>query len=186
MPDCQDLTAEDFPDLSDPVLYPRLSDKKLAWLGKPERGGQKKTFEAGDVLYEHAVREAPFYVILSGRVEFVIRKPGKNYHVAAADGGVFIGDIAVFTGEPTMSACVAMETTEVLAFESSQLRDMLARWPEFGEHIFGTLLARRAWHEEKGYGVMRLIAPRGLAAGLRGPRPARAQPPAGALVRRRR
>jgi thioredoxin reductase (NADPH) len=41
------------------------------------------------------------------------------------------------------------------------LRDMVARWPEFGEHVFRTLLARRAWHEAEGHGVMRLIAPRG-------------------------
>ena len=38
---------------------------------------------------------------------------------------------------------------------------MVARWPEFGEHVFATLLARRAWHEAEGHGVMRLIAPRG-------------------------
>ena len=38
---------------------------------------------------------------------------------------------------------------------------MVARWPEFGEHIFRTLLARRAWHEAEGHGVMRLIAARG-------------------------
>ena len=41
------------------------------------------------------------------------------------------------------------------------LRAMVARWPEFGEHIFRTLLARRAWHEAEGHGVMRIIAPRG-------------------------
>jgi len=34
----------------------------------------------------------------------------------------------------------------------------------FGEHIFETLLARRAWHEAEGRGMMRLIAPRGRAA----------------------
>src|SRR5919106_5316035 len=38
---------------------------------------------------------------------------------------------------------------------------MVARWPQLGEHIFRTLLARRAWHEAEGHGVMRLIAPRG-------------------------
>jgi thioredoxin reductase (NADPH) len=37
---------------------------------------------------------------------------------------------------------------------------MVALWPEFGEHIFSTLMARRAWHEAEGHGVMRLIAPR--------------------------
>jgi thioredoxin reductase (NADPH) len=38
---------------------------------------------------------------------------------------------------------------------------MVARWPEFGNLVFETLLARRAWHEAEGHGVMRLIAPRG-------------------------
>ena len=137
------------------------------------------------MLYEHAVRDAPFYVIESGLVEFVDRKPGKDVYIAQADGRTFIGDIAVFTGEPTISACVAVEPTEVIVFDRAGLRDMVARWPEFGEHVFRTLLARRAWHEAEGYGVMRLIAPRGLATRVRGARPARAQPAAGALVRRR-
>jgi thioredoxin reductase (NADPH) len=155
----QVLRTESFPDLADEVLYPRLSDAKLAWLR--ERGGERKSFEPGEVLYEHAVREAPFFVIERGLVEFVERKPGKDVHVAQADAGTFIGDIAVFTGEPTISACVAVEPTDVIAFDRAGLRDMVARWPEMGEHVFRTLLARRAWHEAEGHGVMRLIAPRG-------------------------
>ncbi len=115
--------------------------------------------QEGDVLYEHAVRDAPFFVLLTGRVEFVDRKPGKDVHVAAATAGTYIGDIAAFTGEPTISAAVATEETEALVFEREQLREMVAGWPEFGEQIFRTLQARRAWHEEKGYGVLRLIAP---------------------------
>jgi thioredoxin reductase (NADPH) len=153
------LRSEIFPDLADEVLYPRLSERKLAWLS--ERGGVRKSFEPGDVLYEHAVREAPFFVIEGGLVEFVDRKPGKDVHIAQADAGTFIGDIAIFTGEPTISACVAVDQTDVIAFDRAGLRDMVARWPEFGEHIFRTLLARRAWHEAEGHGVMRLIAPRG-------------------------
>jgi thioredoxin reductase (NADPH) len=153
------LRSETFPDLADEVIYPRLSDAKLAWLH--ERGGERKSFEPGEVLYEHAVREAPFFVIERGLVEFVDRKPGKDVHIAQADAGTFIGDIAVFTGEPTISACVAVEPTDVIVFDRAGLRDMVARWPELGEHIFRTLLARRAWHEAEGHGVMRLIAPRG-------------------------
>jgi thioredoxin reductase (NADPH) len=152
------MRSERFPDLADEVLFPRLSEGKLAWFAKQ---GVRKVFEPGDVLYEHGVRDAPFYVIERGRVEFVDRKPGKDVHVAEADGGTFIGDIAAFTGEPTLSACVAVETTDVIAFDRGGLRDMMARWPEFGEHIFRTLLARRAWHEAEGNGVMRLIAARG-------------------------
>ena len=151
------IRSEDFPDLGDEVLYPRLSDGKMKWFAKQ---GERRTFQPGEVLYEHAVRDAPFYVIDQGRVEFVTRKPGKDVHIAEADSRTFIGDIAAFTGEPTISACVAVEPTDVIMFDRGQLRDMLARWPEFGEHVFRTLLARRAWHVESGHGVMRLIASR--------------------------
>jgi thioredoxin reductase (NADPH) len=152
------VRAEPFPDPDDEVVYPRLSEAKLHWLEK-KKGGERRSFEPGEVLYEHAVRDAPFFVLLSGKVEFVDRKPGKDVHVAAARARTYIGDIAAFTGEPTISAAVAVEPTEALVFERSALRRMVADWPEFGEMIFRTLLARRAWHEEHGYGVMRLIAP---------------------------
>jgi thioredoxin reductase (NADPH) len=154
----QVIRSERFPDLNDEILFPRLSDAKLAWFAKR---GVRRTFQPGEVLYEHAVREAPFYVVERGLVEFVDRKPGKDVYVAQADGRTFIGDIAAFTGEPTISACVAVEPTDVIEFDRAGLRDMLARWPEFGEHIFRTLLARRAWHVAEGHGVIRLIAPRG-------------------------
>ena len=151
------VRLEPFPDLDDEVVFPRLSEAKLHWLGK--KAGERRSFAEGEVLYEHGVRDAPFFILLSGRVEFVDRKPGKDVHVAAADAGTYIGDIAAFTGEPTISAAVAVEPTETLVFERGKLRKMVADWPEFGEMVFRTLLARRAWHEENGYGVMRLIAP---------------------------
>jgi thioredoxin reductase (NADPH) len=157
MPEVRVVRLEPFPDLDDEVVFPRLSEKKLHWLGK--KCAERRTFEEGEVLYEHGVRDAPFYVLLSGRVEFVDRKPGKDVHVAAADGGTYIGDIAAFTGEPTITAAVAVEPTEALVFPREKLRKMVADWPEFGEGVFRTLLARRAWHEDHGYGVMRLIAP---------------------------
>ena len=49
----------------------------------------------------------------------------------------------------------------MIEFDRQGLRDMMARSPEFGEAIFRTLLARRAWDEAEGHGIMRLIAPRG-------------------------
>src|SRR6204780_3953570 len=151
------VRSERFPDLDDEVLFPRLSDAKLEWFA--ERG-ERRTFMPGEVLYEHAVRDAPFYVIESGLVEFIDRKPGKDVYIAQADGRTFIGDIAMFTGEPTLNACVAAEQTDVVMFDRAGRRKLVARWPEFGEHIFSTLLARRAWNEAEGHGVMRLIAPR--------------------------
>ncbi len=130
------------------TLFPRLSDAKLEWLGKR---GERRSFQPGEVLYEHGARDAPFYILESGRVEFIDRKPGKDVYIAEADSHTFIGDIAVFTGEPTISACVAVEQTDVIVFDRRTLRDMVAHWPEFGEHVFRTLMARRTWHETEGH-----------------------------------
>ena len=152
------IRAADFPDLGDEEFFPRLSDAKLEWLGKR---GRRRTVPPGEVLYEHAERDTPFFVIERGLVELVARKPGKDVHIAQVDSRTFVGEIAAFTGEPTLSACIAVETTDVIEFDRGKLRAIMARWPEFGEHIFETLLARRAWHEASGHGVMRIIAPRG-------------------------
>src|ERR1043165_6254271 len=113
------VRSEVYPDLADEVLFPRLSEAKLEWLAKR---GKRRTCQPGEVLYEHVARDVPFYVLESGRVEFVDRKPGKDVYIAEADGHTFIGDIAVFTGEPTISACVAAEPTDVIVFDRPALR----------------------------------------------------------------
>src|SRR6202011_2693369 len=150
----QVMRSERFPDLGDEVLFPRLSDGKLEWLA---RRGERRSFQPGEVLYEHAVRAAPFYVIESGLVELVDRKPGKDVYVAQADSRTFIGDIQRLTGARALSACVALEPTDVIVCARHGLREMVARWPLFGEHVIRSLLARPLWHEAGGHGIMRSV-----------------------------
>jgi thioredoxin reductase (NADPH) len=152
------IKSDSFPDLDDEVLYPRIPEHKMAWLRET---GERRWFAPGEILYEQGLRDAPFFVIESGRVDFIDRKPGKEIWIAEADGGTFIGDIATFTGEPAMAECVASEPTETIAFDRPGLRAMLAASPELGELVLGCLLARRAWQEGAGHGVLRLIAERG-------------------------
>jgi len=152
------IKAEGFPDLSDPVLYPRLAPHKMEMLAKK---GKRRAFAVGEVLYEQGERDAPFFIIEKGRVDIIDHKPGKEIWIAEVDAGTFIGDIATFTGEPAMAQCVASEPTEVLAFDRPGLRAMLEGSPELGELVLGCLLARRAWHEGLGHGAMHLIAERG-------------------------
>jgi thioredoxin reductase (NADPH) len=158
MPSVTTYRAEQFPDLQDEVMYPRLSEAKLQRLAEQ---GTRKSFEPGEVLYELGQRDAPFFVIERGRVNLLDRKPGKEIWVAEADSGTFLGDIATFTGEPATAACVAAEETDVIAFDRGALRAMIASYPEFGELVLRTLTARRTWNEGRGHGVLRLIGPRG-------------------------
>jgi len=152
------IRAESFPDLGDELMYPRMSETKLAQLAKL---GTRRSFAVGETLYEQGQRDAPFLVIERGRVRVLDRKPGKDVWVAEADAGTFLGDIATFTGEPAIAECVAGEPTDVIAFDRSALRAMLASWPELAEIVLRAMMTRREWHEANGYGVLRLIAPRG-------------------------
>jgi thioredoxin reductase (NADPH) len=152
------IRAEHFPDLDDEVMYPRLSEAKIE---KFARVGTRRTYAPGETLYEQGQRDAPFIVIERGRVRVLDRKPGKDVWIADADAGTFLGDIATFTGEPAIAECVADEQTDVISFDRSELRAMLAAWPEIAELVLRTLMARREWHAANGYGVLRLIAPRG-------------------------
>jgi thioredoxin reductase (NADPH) len=152
------IRAESFPDLGDELMFPRMSETKLKQLAKR---GTRRSFAAGETLYEQGQRNAPFLVIERGRVRVLDRKPGKDVWVAEADAGTFLGDIATFTGEPAIAECVADEPTDVIGFERSELRAMLGSWPELAEIILRAMMARREWHEANGYGVLRLIAPRG-------------------------
>ena len=123
--------------------------------------GERRSFAAGETLVEQGQRDAPWLVLERGRVRVLDRKPGKDVWIAEADAGTFLGDIAIFTGEPVITEFVADEPTDVIAFERPALRGMLASWPDMAEHVLRTMMARREWHEANGYGVLRLIAPRG-------------------------
>jgi thioredoxin reductase (NADPH) len=152
------VRAEQFPDTDDEVLYPQLSDAKIEKLGAR---GERKTFAAGEMLFDQGVRDAPFFIIERGVVDIIDRRPGEDVWFSRIEGRTFLGDIAMFTGEPTIAACFAAEQTDVIAFDRGGLRAMLAEWPEFGEIVLRTMTARRAWLEGHGHGVLRLIAPRG-------------------------
>ena len=148
------VQAEFFAELSDPVLFPRLSDAEIEPLA--ERG-ERRTFEPDELLFEQGIRDAPFFIIEHGVVDIVDRRLEEDVWFARMDGGTFIGDVSMFTGEPTIAAGVAVEPTSVIAFERPELRAMLAELPEL---VLQTMTARRAWLEGNEVGVLRLIASR--------------------------
>src|SRR5258705_6275993 len=90
------IRAEEFPDLGDEVMYPRMSAGKLERLAEL---GTRRSFAPGETLYEQGQRDAPFLVIERGTVRVLDRKPGKDVSVAEADARAFLGDIGTFNRE---------------------------------------------------------------------------------------
>lgn len=151
------VRVADFPDPDDLALFPRLTGAQLRQVGDV---AERAAVATGDTLFEQGQREAPFYVIESGSVDFFDRRAEGDRYFARCVSGTFVGDVAMFTGEPTIAACVAAEPTSVLVMPRSELRRLVAESADLGDLILRTMTARREWLEGHGYGQLRVIGSR--------------------------
>lgn len=145
------------PPLDDPDIYPRLDAAQLEVVA---RYGRCRTCAPGEVLFEQGERDARFYVLSSGAVDIVERRYEGDRQVAQALGGTFLGDTAMFTGQPTVLAGIVREESRVLEVEGAALRRLVAEQSAIGDVLLRSFTARRAWLEGHGYGQARLIGSR--------------------------
>jgi thioredoxin reductase (NADPH) len=149
--------VDDFLDPDDPTLFPRLTE---AQTGQLAAVADHRLLAPAEVLFEQGQRETPFFVVQAGAVDIFDQRPEGARYFTQCRSGTFIGDIAVFTGEPTIAAGAAAEPTTVLAIAPGALRNLVGRSPDLGDLILRTMVARRAWLEGHGYGQARLAGSR--------------------------
>jgi thioredoxin reductase (NADPH) len=149
--------VDDFLDPDDPTLFPRLTEAQIGHLAGL---ADHRLLAPGEALFEQGQRETPFFVVQAGAVDIFDQRPEGARYFTQCRTGTFIGDVAVFTGEPTIAAGAAAEPTAVLAITPGELRSLVARSPELGDLILRTMVARRAWLEGHGYGQARLVGSR--------------------------
>ena len=147
----------DFPDPDDLALFPRLTEEQRS---KVATMAERRDLDPGETLFDQGVRDAPFYVVEEGSVDFFDTRPGEERYFAKCKAGTFVGDTAIFTGEPTIASCVAAEPCRVLMMSREDLRRLVAEYPDVGDLILQTMTARREWMEGFSYGQMRLIGSR--------------------------
>ena len=148
--------AESFPDTSDPVLFPQLSADQLALVAE---FATRREYAASEFLFDQGVRDAPLFVLTSGSIDIIDRRPDGDLCINTAGSGNFVGDIAMFTGEPTVVAGVATEPTAALLVDRESLRRLVSQHSGVGDLLLRTFMARRAWLEGQGYGQVTLIGP---------------------------
>jgi thioredoxin reductase (NADPH) len=149
--------AEDFLDPDDHILFPRLSEAHLNQLAAM---ADRVRLAAGESLFGQGQRNTPLYVVVSGAIDIFDKRPEGVRYFTQCRAGTFIGDVAVFTGEPTIAAGAAAEPTALLAMSPAVLRTSVVRHPGLGDLILRTMVARREWLLGHGYGHDRLIGSR--------------------------
>jgi thioredoxin reductase (NADPH) len=149
--------VEDFLDPDDPAMFPRLTPSQVEYLGEI---GTQLSFARGEVVFEHGQRETPLYVVQSGAVDIIDRAPEGDRYFTQCQEGTFIGDISMFTGEPTLAAGVAAEPTSLFALPPEDVRKVVATAAELGDLLLRTMVARREWLQGRRLGQHRLIGSR--------------------------
>jgi thioredoxin reductase (NADPH) len=149
--------VEDFLDPDDPTLFPRLTPSQVQYLGEI---GTRQTFAAGEEVFEHGSRETPLYVVESGALDIIERRPEGDRYFTQCREGTFAADISMFTGEPTLAAGVAAEPTSLLALPPADVRRVVATAAELGDLLLRTMVTRREWLQGRGLGQQRLIGTR--------------------------
>jgi len=145
-------------DPAHPQLHPRLSDDHLEIVG---RYGKCCVYEPGDMLFNHGQRDAPFVVLKSGKVDIYERLSADSRQlIAHVIEKRFIGDLSMFTGEPTVAEAEAIEPCEAFILTREQLRKLITEHTYVGEIILQCLIARRDWLRGNELGAVKLVGSR--------------------------
>ena len=149
--------VEDFLDPDHPTLFPRLTPEQIEYLAEI---GTQLTYARGDVVFEHGQRETPLFVVQRGAVDVIDQAPEGDRYFTQCREATFIGDLSMFTGEPTLAAGFAAEPTSLIALPPDQVRRVVATAAELGDLLLRTMTIRREWLQGRGLGQQKLIGSR--------------------------
>ena len=118
--------VENFLDPDDPAMFPRLTPDQVEYLAGI---GDQMTFARGDEVFGHGQRETPLYIVQSGAVDIIDHAPEGERYFTQCQERTFIGDLSMFTGEPTLAAGYAAGPTTLIALPPEDVRRVVATAP---------------------------------------------------------
>lgn len=140
------------------TLHPALTEDQLECVA---RFAVCHEYAKGDVLFEHGQRDAPFIVLETGSVDIFEKSADDSRRlIARVIAKRFIGDLSMFTGEPTLAEAVATEPCRALVMGREKLRELIAEHSDVGDIILRCLIERREWLKGNEIGFAKLVGSR--------------------------
>jgi thioredoxin reductase (NADPH) len=118
-----------------PVFGPDILDELADF-------GEQRELIEGEVLYHAGESRSDFYVLLDGQIE-IAREDESQQVVVVYEGGQFIGELGLLTGQRTFLTARATRPGLVLVIPQDSFRRLMATKPTISDAIFGALIARR-------------------------------------------
>ncbi|SMG60491.1 FAD-dependent oxidoreductase [Paraburkholderia susongensis] len=131
-------------------MFPRLSSTQIQ---SARRFARRKSFRAGDLVFETGRVDEGLHILLSGCVRIFSRDPrGRTTLVIEHHDGHFMGEMVQLTGKPSLVDAIAVTDCDTLVLKPEQLRALIIADAQLGEHIMRALILRRLGLIEQGLG----------------------------------
>ena len=145
-------------------LFPKLDDAQIARLA---RRAERRTIRRGEVLWDLGAPRFDFYVVLSGSIEMVQPRAGREESITVQGPREFTGDVDLIFGSRAVAEGRVRDDGEVLALAREALLAFVQTDPELSDLILRTFLQRRAFLIAHGKGDAVLVGSRHSADTLR-------------------
>jgi CRP-like cAMP-binding protein len=126
------------------LIAPRRAAPLASLSGSPvSAGGKPRRIAAKEQIFARGDRAAQFFLILDGLVKVTASSSeGKEIILAILGPGELIGEIASMQGTEHSASVVAIEPTDILAFERQEFLDLIHKDHEFALSLLKTVCSR--------------------------------------------
>ncbi len=102
--------------------------------------GQVKSYAAGQLLFNEGDPATFTLLVLTGKLEVFLARPGGEVALQEARPGAILGELAVLCGMNRAASVRVREDSAVLQWSAEQFRSLLTRNRGFSDRVLGQTL----------------------------------------------
>jgi thioredoxin reductase (NADPH) len=135
-------------------LFPTLNSEQIARISGH---ATKRQIASGDVVYDAGAEDAPFVVVIAGRLQTIRPSNTGDTLIAGLGPGQFTGEANMLAGHRPLVRVMATQPTEVVQLTRAQLLAVVQTDAELGEIVLRAFILRRAELIARGFGDIVLV-----------------------------
>ena len=132
--------------------WPSVSDEMQA---RFREAGTKRSFKAGDSLFEVGEGNLSFFLVDEGEVNIVNRLD--DHVVVCVTAGSFVGELGMLMGHKAFLAAEAASDVVLHEICAEDLRELISTVPEIADCVVGAFAARRKMLIDQGEGGISIV-----------------------------
>src|SRR5438067_7017515 len=116
----------------DEAMFPKLNEEQTAQLAAL---GVRRSFPAGEIVFDQGAVGRSLYVVLEGGLEVVIPSAGGDTHLRLHQPGDFTGELDMLSGRPSLVKAQTVAPTKLIEIDPAKLRNIVQTDPGLGEFL---------------------------------------------------